>query len=81
MHPEYSDLCPKIDPGGSIRPPNSKIYPIPTPHQLVGSGKNGIGAYIAREDMSKLWYIEDLLGQYENYLMFWYHRLNHCTFK
>ena len=40
-----------------------------------------IGADLTREDMAKLWYLEDLLGPYLSYLLVRHNILNHCYFK
>ena len=40
-----------------------------------------IGAKIAREDMSKLWSTNDLLGWEVRDLLVWHNMLNNCSFK
>ena len=43
--------------------------------------KEAVGENIPREDMTKLWSTEDLLGQDERELLVWQHRLKHCSFR
>ena len=34
-----------------------------------------------REDMTKLWSTEELLGWDEREILVWYHSMNYCSFK
>ena len=33
------------------------------------------------EEMANMWSTKDLLGQDKRYILFWNHRLNHCSSK
>ena len=43
--------------------------------------KYEVGAGLTREDMAKMWSTEDILGRYEREILFWHHRLRHCSLK
>ena len=55
--------------------------PLQLPTNLEESEKDVLGYKIKMEDMAKLWYTKELLGWDDRELLFWHHRLKHCTLK
>ena len=58
---------------------NTKITPqIST--NLGDVDREVVGDKLTKEYMSNLWYIKNILRPYENEILLWHHRMNHCNF-
>ena len=59
---------------------NPTKSPSPIPTNLEDVDKDVLGDDLTKEDMEELWSTKDLLGRDEREILFWHHRLNHCSF-